>query len=67
MMQVCPTFHTYPKLHSKPLVVRYEKEGKIPNAFGKVSFTLSDQENYLRNLLFFAKFIKPLDRWLIKE
>jgi hypothetical protein len=30
VMQVYP-FYTYPKLHSKPLVVGYEKEGKIPD------------------------------------
>ena len=28
VMHVCPTFHTYLKLHSKALVVGYEKEGK---------------------------------------
>jgi hypothetical protein len=27
-MQVCPTFNTYPKLHSKALVVGYEKKEK---------------------------------------
>jgi hypothetical protein len=52
-----PTFHTYPKLHSKALVVGYEKEGKI-KCLGEVSYTLSDRENHLRNLHVFYKIHK---------
>ena len=61
-----PHFHNYLKLHSKPLVVGYEKKAKS-NAFGEVSYTLSDRENHLRNLHLFCKTYKTLDRWSIKE
>ena len=62
-----PHFHTYPKLYSKALMVGYENKGKISNAFGEVSYTLSDRENHLRNLHLFCKTYKTLDRWSIKE
>ena len=48
-------------------MVGYEKEVKISKAFGEVSYTLSDRENRLWNLHFFAKTYKTLDRWSIKE
>jgi hypothetical protein len=40
-MKVCPLFIPTQKLHSKALVVGYEKEGKI-KCLGEVSYTLSD-------------------------
>ena len=62
-----PQFHTYPKLHSKAFSGRIWKIRQNTKCHGEVSYTLSDQENHLRNLHFFAKFIKPPNRWLIKE
>jgi hypothetical protein len=57
-MQVCPTFIPTQNSTQEHLAVGYEKEGKISNAFGEVSYTLSDRENHLRNLHLFCKTYK---------
>jgi hypothetical protein len=50
-MQVCPTFHTYPKLHSKALVVGYEKEGKT-KCLGEVPYTFERSGESFEKLTF---------------
>ena len=52
-----PIFHTYPKLHSKALVVGFEKR---QTALVRYTYTLSDQENQLRNLHLFEKILQNL-------
>jgi hypothetical protein len=62
-----PTFIPTKKLHSKALVVGYEKEGKF-KCLGEVSYTLERSRESFEELIFFLqKFIKPPDRWSIKE
>ena len=66
VMQVCPTFIPTQNSTQKPLVVGYEKEGKIPYALVRFHTHLSDRQNHLRNLHLFYKTHKT-SRWLIKE
>jgi hypothetical protein len=49
-----PHFYTYPKLHSKPLVVGYEKEGKI-KCLGEVSYTFERSRESFEELTFLCK------------
>jgi hypothetical protein len=66
-MQVCPPFIPTQKLHSKALVVGYEKEGKF-KWLGEVSYTFERLRESFEKLTFLCKKItKPLDRWSIKE
>jgi hypothetical protein len=62
-----PHFHTYLKLHSKTLVLGYEKEGKIPNALVRFHIHWAIERIIWGTYICFTKLIKPLDRWLIKE
>jgi hypothetical protein len=63
--QVCINFIPTQNSTKKPLVGW--KESKTSKFLGEVLYTLSDRVNHLRNLYFFTKLIKPLDRRLIKE
>jgi hypothetical protein len=62
-----PHFYIYPKLHSKALVVRYEKEGKISNALVRFHTHWAIERMIWGTYISLQKFIKPPDRWLIKE
>jgi hypothetical protein len=62
-MQVCPLSYL-PKTPLKSFSGRLWKRRQ--NAFGEVPYTLSDWMNHSRNLHFFTKLTKSLDRWCIK-
>ena len=63
-----PHFHAYPKLHSKALVVGYEKKAKFKCLWwGFIHIERSRESFEELTFVLQKKFIKPLDRWLIKE
>jgi hypothetical protein len=63
-----PTFHAYPKLHSRALVVGYENKAKNSKIPLVRYHTLWASKRIIRGTyISLQKLIKPPDRWLIKE
>jgi hypothetical protein len=54
-----PTFYTYPKLHSKPLVVGYEKKANI-KCLSEVSYTFERSRESFEELTFLCKKLQNL-------
>ena len=66
VMQVYLSFHTYPKLHSKPLKIGW-KEGKTTKCLGEDHTHWVIEWIIWGTYIYFTKFIKSPDRRLIKE
>jgi hypothetical protein len=66
-MQVCPTFHTYPKTPLKAFSGRIWKRRQIPNDLVRFHTHWAIERIIWGIYVCFTKLIKPLDRWLIEE
>ena len=62
-----PHFHTYPKLHSKTLVLGYEKEAKFQMPLVRFHTLWAIERIIWGTYISLQKFIKPLDRQFIQE
>ena len=62
-----PHFHTYPKLHSKALVVGNEKKAKFQMPWCGFIHIERLRESFEELTFILQKLIKSSDRWLIKE